>query len=139
MIKFLMENISIEQFAILDDSLPQNTDFVKIDTAINFKWAIKDKRVAAVTKFRFLNNTDPFIILDVCCSFKIDEDDWAGLINDADLITFPKGFLCHLAMHTVGTSRGILHCKTASTPFNGFIIPPINVEIIINEDIAVNV
>jgi len=42
-------------------------------------------------------------------------------------------------MHTVGTARGVLHSKTESTPFNGLIIPPINVEQIIQEDIVVNV
>jgi hypothetical protein len=38
-------------------------------------------------------------------------------------------------MHTVGTIRGILHCKTEGTPFNALILPPINVSEMVTGDL----
>jgi hypothetical protein len=49
-------------------------------------------------------------------------------------LTIPKGFLAHLAMISVGTARGILHCKTENTIFNNFVLPLVNVASMIPED-----
>lgn len=73
------------------------------------------------------------------CAFKISEDDWAEMAREDGRTTLPKGFLCHIAMHTVGTVRGILHVKTENTPFNRYILPVIDVEQTIDEDIIVDV
>lgn len=53
---------------------------------------------------------------------------------ESKTLTVPKGFLCHLAMLTVGTSRGILHAKTEGTCFNKYVLPVINVTEIIKGD-----
>lgn len=53
-------------------------------------------------------------------------------------LVIPKGFLRHLAMLTVGTSRGILHAKTEGTCFNKYVLPTINVTLIIKEDATFN-
>jgi hypothetical protein len=50
-------------------------------------------------------------------------------------ITFPQNFVCHMAMLTVGTSRGILHSKTENTIFNSYILPTTNVKEIISSDV----
>lgn len=129
-----MDRISIEQFAILTESIPTNE--INLGTQIDFKWSIEKKKIASVAKFVFVSSEVPILKLDVLCSFKIEESDWDRQKGENGSITLPKGFLCHIAMHTVGTARGILHCKTESTPFNCFIIPPINLEQIIQEDIV---
>ncbi len=54
--------------------------------------------------------------------------------SDINTLIVPKGLLCHLAMLTVGTSRGILHAKTEGTCFNKYVLPTINVTEIIKED-----
>ena len=45
-----------------------------------------------------------------------------------------KVMLEHFAVQTVGTARGILHCKTEGSQFNGIILPPVNVTELVTED-----
>lgn len=132
-----MSKISIEQFAILADSAPTETSRVKLETQVEFKIAEDNRLVAAIIQFIFMNGLSPFMKLDVSCSFSIKPEDWEKMTQQDGRIILPKGFLCHMAMHTVGTARGILHCKTESTPFNSYIIPPINIEQIILDDIVI--
>ncbi len=56
----------------------------------------------------------------------IHPDDWATFEKE-DGLQIPKSVMELLAVHTIGTSRGILFCKTEGTPFNSLMIPPINV------------
>ena len=49
-------------------------------------------------------------------------------------IIVPEMFLEHIAAVTTGTSRGILFAKTEKTPFNNFILPPLNVKELVQSD-----
>ncbi len=63
--------------------------------------------------------------------------DWDSLISD-DVITFRKNDLGFFANQTVGVARGIMFCKTEGTPFSQYILPPVNLESLIKEDIFFN-
>ena len=54
--------------------------------------------------------------------------------KELNRLVVPKGFLQHMGMLTVGTSRGILHAKTENTNLNQFHIPTVNVAELINKD-----
>ena len=56
------------------------------------------------------------------------------LEQESNLLKVPKGFLSHLAVLTIGTTRGILHAKTEGNCFNKYVLPAINVTEIIKED-----
>ena len=58
--------------------------------------------------------------------------------DEANSLTIPKGFLNHMAMLTIGTTRGILHAKTENTSFNTFVVPPINLSDLIHEDAVIS-
>ena len=62
-----------------------------------------------------------------------------GYIKQDNKIIIPKELLAHFGVHTIGTARGILHCKTEGTQFNTFILPPINVSERITEDIIIKI
>ena len=70
--------------------------------------------------------------------FKIEDKSWGGFIKKKEII-FPKAFVAHMAMITVGTSRGILHSKTEGTPYNELILPTLNVADMIPEDIKFDI
>lgn len=137
MIRFAMNKISIEQFAILTDSIPNSKSGIKFETNLVFKADITNRLIACESKFLFNEEGKPFMKLDIQCNFTVEQDDWNALIQKDKSIVIPKGFLCHLAVHTIGTARGILHIKTESTPFNIYIIPTINVDKMINDDYKV--
>ena len=51
----------------------------------------------------------------------------------------PKGFISHLVMISIGTTRGVLHSKTENTIYNKFLLPTINVNELIKEDVKFNI
>lgn len=134
-IAFALKKISTKQFAIIDDTFEAGN---KIGFGTNFKFSIDPEHsiIAVFSLFRFEQNNTPFLLLETVCQFQVKEVDWKSFFNKAqDQIKAPKGFMTHLTMIAVGTSRGILHAKTENTKFNNFIIPTINLTEIIKEDV----
>ena len=57
------------------------------------------------------------------------------LDTQTNVVKVSKGFMQHIAMLTVGTTRGILHAKTEGTCFNKYVLPAINVAELIKDDV----
>jgi hypothetical protein len=127
--------IKTEQFAIF----PQNysTDKELFYTAdIGFSTFDENKVISVLFTFQYLQDNNPFIILSVSCHFQINPDQWTeAVINVKKKKTIPRDFALHLATITVGTARGVLHSRTESTNYNGFVLPPINLTQIITADV----
>lgn len=130
-----MFRINVEQFAIL----AENAQLEKLDiaTGLEIKYSLEGKSLAIVMTFNFVSEEEKVMLLNLNCEFQIQEDDWNSQINDAKII-FPKNFIEYLVVQTVGTARGVLHCKTEGTAFNHIILPPMNVSDMINGDMIVN-
>ena len=136
MVRFRMFKINVEQFAVLTDKLPRNTKDISLETRLLFK-AAKDNKIAPVVRFSFEKSKQPIILIEVCCEFDIHPDDWKNMIIGDDIV-IPKETLEILTVQTVGVTRGVLFCKTEGTPFNVFILPPINVASMIKKDIKIS-
>jgi hypothetical protein len=68
----------------------------------------------------------------------MEEDAWNELLDaQGNKIVIPEGFASHMAVITVGTIRGILYEKVKDTLFKEYIIPPINLTELIQEDVVI--
>lgn len=133
-IGFSLKKVSTEQFAIIEEDF---NDKGKIRLKSSFRFAADEtkKYVAVFASFIFDSDSKPFLIVEAGCHFLLKDNEWDEMTNsETNALVIPKGFLCHLAMLTVGTSRGILHAKTEGTCFNKYVLPTINVTEIIKED-----
>ncbi len=131
---FGLASIRTEQFALIDSNYDADKS---VEYAINFSSAKVDeeKTLSVLFSVRFEQEEQPFIILDVSCHFKIENDSWENFkIKDEKALLIPRGFITHLCVLTVGTARGVLHTKTEGSNFNGFILPTLNLTEIITED-----
>lgn len=133
--RFRMFRINVEQFAILAENV--RLEKLDIATGLEIKYSLEGKSLAIVMTFNFVSEEEKVMLLKLNCEFQIQEDDWNSQINDAKII-FPKNFIEYLVVQTVGTARGVLHCKTEGTAFNHIILPPMNVSDMINGDMIVN-
>lgn len=133
MTRFQMVKINVEQFAILASTLPSDTP-ISFSTELSFMYSIVGKRVACSFNIEFITPDDKLLMLKMSCEFGIHPDDWNKFITGNRLV-IPKSLLEFFAVHTIGTARGILFCKTEGTPFNSLIIPPIDVASMIQEGI----
>jgi len=133
-IGFSLKKVSTEQFAIIEEGF-NDKGTVRLSTSLRYAADDVQKYLAVFTSFIFDSDTKPFLVVEASCHFQIKDSAWIEMFNsDTNTLVIPKGFLCHLAMLTVGTSRGILHAKTEGTCFNKYVLPTINVNQIIKED-----
>lgn len=134
-VRFNLIKISTEQFAIAGDIPPENAT-IAFNINLQFKSSSENRIIIAFTKFNFGYEGKPFLIVEGSCQFNIHPEDWLTFENkEKDTVVIPKSLLTHLAMLTVGTTRGILHSKTENTPYNRFFIPPVNLNILVKEDL----
>jgi hypothetical protein len=133
-IGFSLKKVITEQFAIIEESFNEKGK-IRLNTSFRFAADDEQKYIAVFSSFVFDSEEKPFLIIEASCHFSIIDSAWIEMLNsETNTLIVPKGFLCHLAMLTVGTSRGILHAKTEGTCFNQYIIPTINVTEIIKSD-----
>lgn len=132
-INFSLLKVKTEQFVIFEENFNKNK-VVNLNTDLSFGLNSKDKIFLVTPKYTFENNGKPFMAIQISCFFKIDDTTWESFIKKNQII-FPKDFVSHMAMITVGTSRGVLHTKTEGTIFNDYILPFLNVAEMVAEDI----
>ncbi len=132
-IGFNLSKINTQQFAIIEDGFDGNNDKFKIEINLGFGVDTVNRSMLSSVKIQFVQNKKPFLIIEVSCEFDIDKEFWKEF-NGENSVTVPKGFMAHLAMITVGTTRGVLHAKTKDTKFNEFVLPTINVSKMIEND-----
>lgn len=136
-IGFGLRGITTEQFAILEDNFSKDGD-TQFGINIGFGMDTERHSIAPFLKCSFSQNNKRFLILEVACHFEIKEENWNAYYNpEKQSLLIPANFARHLAMITVGTTRGVLHAKTEKTEFSKFIIPTINLEEIITEDVEI--
>ena len=132
MVYFRMPSIHVNPFAILCDSIGDRYNNIDLECGLGFH--ASEQCVSVSVKVMY-TSTEPLMVIETICQFSIDEDSWNELVQTNGEVLLPKEFLAHLAMHTVGTVRGVLHCKTEGTQLNFLILPPINVLEMIQNDL----
>lgn len=135
-IGFALIGIKAEQFASFEENYKENK-ITNIVTAIEFKINKAKEQVGVNATFTFEQSKKTFLKIQVSCHFLIEPEAWKSFLFE-DKIIFPQSFIGHLTMLTIGTTRGILHCKTEGSEFNKFILPAINVEDLVNKDAEFN-
>ncbi len=132
-IGFRLNTIKTEQFAIIEDAYNSKEEDFSIATNLGFGVDVKNLSIISTVKIKFEQKGFPFLIIEVSCTFDVSKDFLEKFQNKKSIV-IPKNFMAHLAMLTVGTTRGILHEKTNKTKFNDFILPTINVVKMIEKD-----
>lgn len=135
-IEFTLADIKTDQFAIFPEHLKPKKD-VQMKTELQFLLSYEDKSIRVILGFTYEQQSKAFIKIEVGCIFRIKPEDFDSLIIEKkNQIVFPKGFMGHLTVLSVGTVRGILFAKTEGTEFNKFILPIFNVTDMISEDLV---
>lgn len=131
-IEFNIKGIKTEQFALFEEN-HLDKGKINLETSLSYGLNTDERDFIVSIKFTFEMKKKPFITIQVNCNFEIELKSFNDLIVD-DKIIVPNWFIAHMAMITVGTSRGILHSKTEGTIFNKYILPTLNVAQMIPED-----
>lgn len=135
-VTFSLKKIQTLQFALLKENC-KNVSDTDIKAGLGFGLDKENRMMQVKFNVVFENEKLPFIIAEVACFFEIAPDSFAGFkLTDDGKIIIPCGLAKHLSVLTVGTARGVLHSKTENTEFNKFLLPTINVQEMISEDLT---
>lgn len=138
-IGFALKKITTEQFAIIESSY-KGGDVVDLKAGLRFGINFDNRIISVIFSTSLIQEKSPFLVIEVGCHFNITAEAWDSFYNESktDLVV-PKGFIGHLVMLTIGTTRGVLHSKTENTPFNSFLLPTLNVNELVKEDVVFKV
>jgi hypothetical protein len=133
-IGFSLRKLTTQQFAIIEDVYKESEN-VEMKTNVNFGIDTTKKMIAVFFNVSFLQTKVPFLLLETASHFQVKEESWATFENEKKTeLTVPQGFISHLVMLSIGTTRGVLHSKTENTIYNKFLLPTINVNDLIKGD-----
>lgn len=135
-ISFCLIKIEILQFAVFSENIVDGASNV----ASEFQFGISSDMaiMQCIGTFVFTNlEGDNILKLQVACNFAVSPADIETLKQKDGTYKIPVGFLQHLAMILVGTSRGILFAKTESNKVNKLYLPLINLTEVIKDDFIV--
>ncbi|MCR9171096.1 MAG: hypothetical protein NXI10_01285 [bacterium] len=135
---FNLVNIQTEQFALFEENIgtKQSYDY-SINTEIEIGSSTAEKGVQLIIGITLQQKNKPHIKIEVACSFIIEDATWDSFCEEREIV-FPKAFMQHLAKISIGTVRGILHARTRNTVFSEFMLPLLNVNDIVSEDIRLS-
>ena len=140
-IPFNLVKIETIEFATLSDNfkeLKREEHPVKIGLNISFGTkSSKDNSLACSITIIFKQKDIPFLKIQTACLFIIQSDFWDNSLIDRTL-HIPKKIADHMAVLSLGVTRGVLHAKTEGSEFNKFIIPQINISKYFNEDVSIS-
>jgi hypothetical protein len=136
-VEFSINKITTEQFAVVENSFAPEKE-ISLFSGFRFGVNKDEKTVDAYSLFRFEQDANPFLLIEVGCRFLIRDESWEQLKSD-NKVTITKGFITHLLTITTGTTRGVLHAKTEGSKFNQYLLPTINLAEAIKEDIIIDV
>lgn len=133
---FAFTGLRTISFAIIDKAYKKSGE-TNLMTGLGFGLDIDDHVITCNIRFSFEKKKDqPFLILEVQALFEIEKDDFLNKVKqDDNTYLVAKGLAVHFAVLTIGSARGILHAKTEGTPYNEFLLPTINVNNMLEEDV----
>lgn len=135
-VAFMLQSISTDQFAILDEGIIP-TDDLELLTDLSFGIHAENHTIGVFPKFTFTQNSKPVMLIEIGCHFLLKAEHWDKMKRQDGTIVVPKFVMSHMATIAVGTARGVLHAKTEGSVLNEFVLPTINVTELIVEDVAI--
>jgi hypothetical protein len=136
-IGFSLVGITTKQFAIIAENYDVNDSKNTIQTTTDFGIDDVNKGIEVLLEIRFKQKKQFFLICQVACAFTIDNNAWERFfVVETNEIIFPRDFIMHLVVLTIGTIRGVLHTKMENTNLNKFVLPTLNVTELITKDIT---
>lgn len=137
-VPFRINSIETKQFSAFEDLYDSKSE-IKFQQRFNFGVDPDLKIVIVLAAFRFLQKGIPFLSIEVGCNFEIEPNHWTTLYSDKEKkVVLEPGFLGHLVMLTIGTTRGVLHAKTENSVMNKLLLPTVNVNDVVKEPIEIS-
>ena len=134
-ISYRLIKIEIKQFALFPEAF-NSEEKITVDAELDFAPTADRMDIRSIMTLRYKQQERLLVVLELACFFNISPESWDAMKKDGHWIV-PVDFLRYMGTIIVGAARGVLHAKTESTVLNAYILPPINVMELVDEDFII--
>jgi hypothetical protein len=134
-IQFGFSAITTDEFALTGEVYDPAIE-AQMNVTVDFSFIKNESRLKVGVKCLLYQEEKTLVIIAVSCWFKVSLDDWYAQYNEeGNTLTLQRLAALHFAGLTVSTTRGALHAKTENRMMQSVVLPPVNLNEIIKEDI----
>ncbi len=135
-IVYKYSHIKLDQFATFEATIAQRPLLFQssgeVKTGCNY-----EARTVLVSVLANVKVEDQLVLtIQTSSLFELSNETWDGLKQDG-FVVVPKEFLYHLGGLAFSTTRGILFAKTEGTDLSTFVLPIVQMDQVIHEDLKI--
>ena len=138
-IKYKYCRITLEQFAILDDSESVELNDTDLQTSVQFSFDREQHMVCCSLSISLSKDSKVLLKSQLNSYFDIDSESIDNVICQNNAYVFDIPLLIQFASLCYGAMRGVIFTKTMNTPYNIFILPPVYFSAMINKPFVVEI
>lgn len=132
-IPYRISHIETVQFALFPDNFV-NRQKVTVNTNCGYNVRSDLSQVRNVISVNYIQNEKILLVVQLACYYDIDPESFKAIKLEGKI---PVDFLRYMGSISVGTMRGVIHAKTEGTVLNPVVMPPINLEEMIKNDLLI--
>jgi hypothetical protein len=131
--------IATEEFATTEEVYDQAKN-AEMKLNLNFSFLAEQSTVVVRVKCLLYQEHRLLIVITVSCWFALQAGDWHSRFDETDkTFWLHRQVALHLAGLSVNTTRGVLHGKTENLPVNEIVLPAVNIDELIKEDVILTI
>ena len=122
-IKYRIGGFDLTQFVPSWDGL-EGSESYDVKSGIDFAYNFKQNTLKSLLNVDFFTKERLALKIQLCTFITISEES-AKALEKEDKLVIPADFLAQCASFGHGALRGIMYLKTANTPLEGIVLPPV--------------
>ena len=123
-IKYRIGGFDLTQFVPSWDGL-EGCEKFDVKSGVDFAYNFEKTTIKSILNVEFIHNEKLALKIQLCTFVVISEDTAKAFEVDGKVV-IPAGFLAQCASFGHGALRGIMYLKTANTPLEGIVLPPVD-------------
>ena len=133
-----VSRIATEEFAITEETYDPAKD-AQIKLNLNFGFLPEQSTIVVRIKCLLYQDDRLLLIIAVSCWFATQVGDWHSRFDETTrTFWLHRDAALQLASLTANTARGVLHGKTEDLPINAAVLPIMDLDEIIKEDVVLS-
>lgn len=133
-IPYKISHIETVQFAIFPDNFINGQE-VLINTNCGYNVRSDLNQVRNVISVNYTQNEKLLMVVQLACYYDIAPEGVEAIKAEGKI---PIDFLRYMGSISVGTIRGVIHAKTEGTVLNPVVMPPVNLEEMVKNDLMLS-
>lgn len=133
-IPYRISHIETMQFALFPDNFDNGKE-VMVNTNCGFSVRQDLNQVKNIIGVNYIQNDKLLLVIQLACYYDIAEEGFNEIKKEGRI---PVDFLRYMGTISVGITRGAIHAKTEGTVLNPVVMPPINLEEMLKNDLLID-